>query len=281
MEPTKVVVLDRGNNTTSTINLHGATVVSWRVINQEQLFVCKQAVFDGRKPIRGGITFGFPQYGYWAFGPRHGFARVNRWTLEKEPQRLLNGDIEAVFSLADNEFTRSMWNFDFRLYYRLTLREKELHLHISVKNVSKSLKFGFNLLLHTDLKVPDVRLCVLNGFQGCTYIDKNRKDEIVEETSDLLTLTESTYRKYKNTAPKHKITNVVGNHTMLIEKINLPDTVVFNPGSTKSEFSPFADNEYLNMVSLQAGNAFTKCMLHPGETYEAGLILQVFFQYFN
>ncbi|CAB0039856.1 unnamed protein product [Trichogramma brassicae] len=36
---TSVVVLDRGNNTTCTINLHGATVVSWRVNNQEQLFV--------------------------------------------------------------------------------------------------------------------------------------------------------------------------------------------------------------------------------------------------
>ena len=31
-----VVVLDRGNNTTCTINLHGCTIVSWRVNNQEQ-----------------------------------------------------------------------------------------------------------------------------------------------------------------------------------------------------------------------------------------------------
>uniref|UniRef100_A0A182X883 Uncharacterized protein n=1 Tax=Anopheles quadriannulatus TaxID=34691 RepID=A0A182X883_ANOQN len=30
MAATSVVVLDRGNNTTCTVNLHGATVVSWR-----------------------------------------------------------------------------------------------------------------------------------------------------------------------------------------------------------------------------------------------------------
>ena len=30
-----VVPMDRGNNTTCTINLHGATIVSWRVNNQE------------------------------------------------------------------------------------------------------------------------------------------------------------------------------------------------------------------------------------------------------
>jgi glucose-6-phosphate 1-epimerase len=57
-------------------NITGATVVSWRVNNQEQLFVryvhsgsrlstnhppffSKQAVFDGKKAIRGGIPFVF------------------------------------------------------------------------------------------------------------------------------------------------------------------------------------------------------------------------------
>lgn len=32
-----VVPMDRGNNTTCTINLHGATIVSWRVNNQARL----------------------------------------------------------------------------------------------------------------------------------------------------------------------------------------------------------------------------------------------------
>ena len=32
--PAPVVPMDRGNNTTCTINLHGATIVSWRVNNQ-------------------------------------------------------------------------------------------------------------------------------------------------------------------------------------------------------------------------------------------------------
>lgn len=275
MEPTEVIVLDRGNNTTSTINLHGATVVSWRVNNQEQLFVCKQVVFDGRKPIRGGITFGFPQYGYCAFGPKHGFARVNRWTLEREPQRLPNGDIEAVFSLADNEFTRSMWNFDFRLNYRLTLREKELYLDISVKNVSKILQFSFNLFLYTDLKVPDIRLCTLSGFIDCTYIDVNQKDKIFSETQDQLVICKATHQKYKNTASEHKITNAIGGNTMLIEKTNLKDTVVYNPWSGNTESSSLDDNEYLNLISLQVGNVFAKCVLYPGQTYEAGQVLKV------
>jgi glucose-6-phosphate 1-epimerase len=33
---------------------------------QEQLFVSKKSVFDGRKPIRGGIPVVFPQAGHHA-----------------------------------------------------------------------------------------------------------------------------------------------------------------------------------------------------------------------
>lgn len=92
----------------------------------------KLAVFDGKKAIRGGIPFVFrkptklfhskrkgdtnfsiipAQFGPWSFGPQHGFARITRWTLERPPERLHNGDVEALFSLMDNDFTRSMWNY--------------------------------------------------------------------------------------------------------------------------------------------------------------------------
>ena len=40
-----VVPMDRGNNTTCTINLHGATIVSWRVNNQ----VSKQTLHPPRR----------------------------------------------------------------------------------------------------------------------------------------------------------------------------------------------------------------------------------------
>jgi glucose-6-phosphate 1-epimerase len=118
-----VVVLDRGNNTTCTINLHGCTIVSWRVNNQEQLFVSKKSVFDGRKAIRGGISFVFPVFGFSGSNvlPQDGFARVSRWHLEKGPDRLHTGDVEAIFSLCDSDYTRPMWNCQFRITYRYAL----------------------------------------------------------------------------------------------------------------------------------------------------------------
>lgn len=112
------------------------------------------------------------QFGAWTFGPPHGFARIVRWNVEKPPERLPSGDVEAIFSIMDSEFTRSMWNYPFKLTYRLILREKELHFNIGVYNPSKDHTFSFNLLLHTYFKVPDVRRCQITGLHGCTFIDK-------------------------------------------------------------------------------------------------------------
>ncbi|MPC96437.1 hypothetical protein E2C01_091696 [Portunus trituberculatus] len=55
--------------------------------------------------------FSTAQFGAWSTGPQHGFARICRWELKKPPERLPTGDVEAMFQLLDNEFTRSMWNY--------------------------------------------------------------------------------------------------------------------------------------------------------------------------
>nr|CAD7401445.1 unnamed protein product [Timema cristinae] len=221
----------------------------------------KQAVFDGKKPIRGGIPFVFrkleTQFGPWSFGPSHGFARIIRWNLEKAPERLPSGDVEAIFSIMDSEFTRSMWNYAFRLTYRLILREKELHFNIGVYNPSKDLTFSFNLLLHTYFKVPDVRRCQITGLHGCTFIDK------------------WTDRIYQNTPQEHIITNVVSGRKMRVQKYNFPDTVVWNPWIEKAkEIADFGDDEFPNMVCVESGHVSSPVILLPGTAFEASQILQ-------
>ncbi|XP_045481885.1 putative glucose-6-phosphate 1-epimerase [Harmonia axyridis] len=276
MAATSCVLLDRGNNTTCTINLHGATVVSWRVNNQEQLFVSKEAIFDGKKAIRGGIPFVFPQFGEWPLGPQHGFGRIMRWNLEKSPERMASGDIEVVFSLSDSPFTRNMWNYQFRLTYRLILREKELHFNVNVYNTNKEASFYFTLLLHTYFKVPDVRRCQITGLSGCTYVDKLRDCNIYHENRDAVVVTEQTDRIYRNTSQEHIITNVVSGRKMRIQKYNFPDTVVWNPWAEKAKELPdFGPEEWPNMLCLEAGRVTHPIVLQPGTAFEASQSLQV------
>jgi glucose-6-phosphate 1-epimerase len=72
---TKVEITHQGS--TCTIYLIGATVTSWVVGGKEKLFVSKQALYDGSKPIRGGIPLVFPHFGTVEGSPmpQHGFAR--------------------------------------------------------------------------------------------------------------------------------------------------------------------------------------------------------------
>ena len=118
----------------------------------------------------------------------------------------------------------SQISYRFRITYRLILREKELHFHIGVYNPSKDLTFSFNLLLHTYLKVPDVRRCQVTGLHGCTFIDKTRDGAIYQEGRDVVTISEWTDRIYQHTPQEHIITNVVSGRKMRLQKYNFPDT---------------------------------------------------------
>jgi len=59
------------------------------------------------------LTILTAQFGSWNYGPQHGFARIIRWHVEKPPERLPSGDIEAIFCIVDNEITRSTWNYQY------------------------------------------------------------------------------------------------------------------------------------------------------------------------
>ena len=54
--------------------------------------------------------------------------------------------------MSPSDFTFSMWHHQFKINYRIILREKELHLNIGVYNPSKEAPFDFNVLLHSYFK---------------------------------------------------------------------------------------------------------------------------------
>lgn len=133
----KVVILDRGNYTTCTVHLHGGTILSYRVNNKELLYMGKKAVFNTFSPIRcvvffyslffytvgrrGGIQFTFPYFANQINGPKHGFARYVPWSLEEGPVTLKDGNVQALFSLQESEYTKAIWNYKFKISFRVRL----------------------------------------------------------------------------------------------------------------------------------------------------------------
>ncbi|CAH1115226.1 unnamed protein product [Psylliodes chrysocephalus] len=273
--PHCTVTLDRGLNTICIVDLHGATIVSWKVNDEEQLFVSQNAVYDCKKAIRGGVPIVFPHFGPWPLGPRHGFARIITWKVEKGPVKRDNGDIEAVFSVTDQDRTKSLWNFAFKLTYTLVLGEKTLQFKIAVHNPSKNKEFTFNLLLHTYFKVQNVQQCSISGLKGCIFRDDTKNGIKSKENRETVTITEFVDRVYED-APAQQFLIKSQLSKIRIQKLNFPDTVVWNPWIENSKaMDDFGDEEYLQMVCVESGHVSEPVILRPSITFEAGQILEL------
>ena len=63
---------------------------------------------------------------------------------------------------------------------------------------------------------------------------------------------------------------------MRLQKYNFPDTVIWNPWIDQAKEIPdYADDEYPNMISVQAGHVTAPLTLMPQTAFEASQILQV------
>lgn len=83
------VVMQHPSGARAMVTLHGANVIEWTEgggDGKNLLFVSKNAIFNGKKAIRGGIPLVFPHFGN-GLGvgasrlPSHGFARISEWSF--------------------------------------------------------------------------------------------------------------------------------------------------------------------------------------------------------
>lgn len=73
---------------TSDIYLFGGVVTSYKVGGQEYIAVRPDAKMDGSKPISGGLSHCWPQFGPGEI-QQHGFARNVNWTVKSMSELLL------------------------------------------------------------------------------------------------------------------------------------------------------------------------------------------------
>ncbi|KAJ8966944.1 hypothetical protein NQ317_009034 [Molorchus minor] len=246
----ETVFLNRDDYTTCTINLHGATVTSWRFEDEEQLYVGRRACLSGLNHLRGGISFVFPKFDEWFFGPPHGFARNMPWKLDEGPVVMDSRDVYAQFSVSNDDFTESMWNFKFKITYKIILLEKRLSLEISIDNVSEYFPFEFCFLHHSLFKVPDVTKCEVTGFKDHFYKDELKKtNEYFLEDRDIVTISKWTDDIYIDVVEKVVVAHVMNDLKLEIgpgisENVNL-----WNPyDKCPQVFSPrFTNNSRLKL----------------------------------
>ncbi|MCA9570304.1 MAG: hypothetical protein KC656_20815 [Myxococcales bacterium] len=133
-----MIELSHPGGLSASIDLHGATVTSFRALGREILFVSPNAVRRAGKAIRGGIPVcwpwfaGHPEHPEW---PAHGVARDQPWTLAGMGHE--GGAHVARLALVDDDATRAVWPhaFHLELVVRLGSRLTVELLHTNVDDV--------------------------------------------------------------------------------------------------------------------------------------------------
>ena len=80
----EMVLLQTADGACAEVSFFGAQVLSWQPpsCTRSLLFVSKEAIFDRRRAIRGGIPVCWPQFStYGALAQQHGYARNMSWEL--------------------------------------------------------------------------------------------------------------------------------------------------------------------------------------------------------
>ncbi|KAF9619476.1 hypothetical protein IFM89_007224 [Coptis chinensis] len=140
------VVLSSVDGSEAEIYLFGGCVTLWKVANgKDLLFVRPDAVFDGKKPISGGIPHCFPQFGPGAI-QQHGFARNMNWSIADSES--VEGNPIITLELKDDPYSRSMWDFSFKALYKVILNANSLSTVLTVTNTDNR-SFSFSSALHT------------------------------------------------------------------------------------------------------------------------------------
>ncbi|KAI8637632.1 galactose mutarotase-like domain-containing protein [Parasitella parasitica] len=276
-ENNKVITLEHPSGSRAEIALFGATLTSWVVGGVERIFVSKQAKRDGTKAIRGGIPICFPIFGTKdkITLPQHGFARNNYWEYLGIVSD--NDEVSVRFGLKDTQIpqeARNAWRHSFRLTYTVSLTSKSIKTFITVKNEDED-TFEFNTLLHTYFSVPDVTKSAVEGLTSCEYIDKVNNAAKSTEENKKVTIIGEVDRIYK--VVEDNIVLEVGNGSSIgIEKSNLKDIVVWNPWIEKAQsMNDFGNEEYKNMLCVEAGSVADWVTLGGGQTWTAGQTLTV------
>ena len=136
-----VVIRSSTGESSTEILLFGGTLVSWVCEGKERIFVSPDAIYNGKKAIRGGIPLVFPQFGQpedvegnliLPSLSQHGFARNSAWVLNKTSTTADSGTVSLV--LVENEETLSVWPFPFRLEYFVTLSKDNITTDLRIAN---------------------------------------------------------------------------------------------------------------------------------------------------
>src|SRR4029077_1661416 len=258
--------------------LQGAHLAHWTPRGQRPvLFVSPKSLFAPGKAIRGGVPIIFPWFGSRGDGkpgPAHGFARTSEWAMENARLRE-DGRMEITFALASDDATRGLFDFAFRLRFRVTLGS-ELEMELETRN-DESQPFTYEEALHTYFAIGDIRQVSVSGLEGTTYIDKTDGFKRKKQDLELVRIAKETDQVHLSTAANCTIYDPVWNRRIIMEKSASNSTVIWNPWMDKTKgMSDMAADGWQEMLCVETANAADNAVrLAPGASHRLAARIRI------
>lgn len=244
----------------------GAHLLEWK----HWIFTSREAIFDGKKPIRGGVPIIFPQFNEIGSGQRHGFARTLSWQAIAEPE----AGIDFAFELNESPATLAIWPHKFKARFTVSASNEQLKLELKIHNTD-SKAFEFTCALHSYFNVKNVLNSQLIGLNGLNYWDNDGTDFSIRKRfeQDTLNFDGPIDRVYFGLTKPLRVNTDNGN--ISIEQSGFSDAVVWNPGpEAASQMVDMANDEWLQMLCIEAAQIDKPVILKPGESWSGVQIIQ-------
>ena len=236
------------------IYLFGGVVTSYVKDDVEYIAVRPDAKMDGSKPISGGLSHCWPQ-----FGPgdiqQHGFARNVDWAVASVDE----SSVELV--LVPNDYTKAMWDKEFKCTFTVSLSDDQLDTKMNVENAGEE-AFDFQAALHSYFTVSSLENLEITGsFEGKDFLNKMVGDEgeMQKEERSAITIGEEYDRVYKGVNDPVLNDKGTGKKLNVLNTAGYEDTVLWSPfGDEGMGFNEFVcvESVKFDAVTLEGGNTW-------------------------
>jgi glucose-6-phosphate 1-epimerase len=229
------------------ISLFGGHILSFipKHDGRERLWVSQNAIFDGKKAIRGGIPICWPWFGDHASNSdvaAHGYVRTQKWEI------LNSKEMDTGTSITLKPTTSAGDGFEGDAQLTLTVHVgKQLNIQLRTTNLSHT-ALTYNCALHSYFAVSNINQCELLGLSG-QYSDKTCGYQMFD-----------TPQPYRFTQETDRVHNQQPSTLTIIDEQIKSDIlssghdsiVVWNPWQEKSiSMADMADDAYLTMLCVE------------------------------
>lgn len=235
------------------VYLYGGVVTSYIKEGIEYIAVRPDAKMDGSKPISGGLSHCWPQFGPGAI-QQHGFARNLKWNVDSVT------DNSCVLTLLPSEETRAMWDKDFKCTFTVSLNDEQLDTKMHVANTGSG-SFDFQAALHSYFTVSSLEnLQIAGSFAGKEFLNKMTNGGTIQtEARSIITIASEYDRVYKGVNDPVLIDQGTGKKLAVLNTAGWEDTVLWNPyGNEGMGFNNFVCVESVKFdpVTLNGGSTW-------------------------